>query len=167
MKLILRFSIIVLMTGSFLTACEKDEVSNIKKDKELVLELNSKAVDVVTIDAHAYSLDAYLWRDFMPISPPNGKPLISINWLILTDSTVIPDNIELKQQYVIFGDSIWIADYDNVTRQSPDYKQEKVSRNGPKWGPNVNVDVIAKITDSKANRDYYLKRENVLILRTD
>jgi hypothetical protein len=167
MKLILRLSIIILVVFIYLTGCEKDEVSNIKVDKDLILELNSKAVKVVTIDADTYFLDAYLWRDFMPISPPNGKPLISINWLIRTDSSVIPDNVELKQQYVIYGDSIWIANYDNETQKTPDYKKEKVSRNGPKWGPEVYVDVIAKITDTKTNLDYYLKLDKAYISRTE
>ena len=167
MKLILRFTIIILIAISFLAGCEKDEIPNVKVDKDLILELDSKVVGVVTIDSHDYFLDAYLWRDFMPISPPNGKPLISINWLIRADSSTIPDNIELILQYVIYGDSVWIADYENETHQTPEYKQEKVSRNGPKWGPNVYVDVIAKITDTKTNRDYYLKRNEVFIIRTD
>jgi len=167
MKLIFRFTIIILIAISFLAGCEKDEVPNVKVDKDLILELDSKVVSVVTIDSHDYFLDSYLWRDFMPISPPNGKPLISINWLIRADSSSIPDNIELKLQYVIYGDSVWIADYENETHQTPEYKQEKVSRNGPKWGPNVYVDVIAKITETKTNRDYYLKRDKVFIIRTD
>jgi hypothetical protein len=167
MKLILRLTIIILIAISFLAGCEKDEIPNVKVDKDLILELDSKVVGVVTIDSHDYFLDAYLWRDFMPISPPNGKSLISINWLICADSSAIPDSIELKQQYVIYGDSVWIADYENETHQTPEYKQEKVSRNGPKWGPNVYVDVIAKLTNTKANRDYYLKRDKVFIIRTD
>jgi hypothetical protein len=167
MKLILRFTSIILIAISFITGCKKDDVSNINADKGLILELDNKAVGIITIDSHDYFIDAYLWRDFMPISPPNGKNLISINWLIRADSSAIPDNIELKQQYVVYGDSLWMADYENETHQTPEYKQEKVSRNGPKWGPFVYVDVIAKITDTKTNRDFYLKRDKVFIIRTD
>jgi hypothetical protein len=167
MKLILRFTSFILIAISFLTGCKKDEVSNIKADKELILELHNKAVDIITIDSHEYFIDAYLWRDFAPISPQNGNTLISINWLIRADSTAIPENIELKQQYVVYDDSLWIADYVNETRNTPEYIQEKISRNGPKWGPFVYVDVIAKITDIKTNRDFYLKRDKVFIIRTD
>ena len=129
MKLILRFTSIILIAISFLTGCKKDEVSNIIVDKELILELDNNAAGVITIDSHDYFIDVYLWRDFQPISPPNGKNLISINWLIRADSSAIPDNIELKQQYVVYGDSLWIADYENETHQIPEYKQKKVSRN--------------------------------------
>ena len=121
MKLILRFAIVIFITSSLLTGCEKSEIPNVKVDKDLILELKSKVVSTAIINSHNYFLDAYLWRDFMPISPPDGKPLISINWLISADSTAIPQNIELKQQYVIYGDSVWITDYENETHQTPEY----------------------------------------------
>ncbi len=169
MKLLRGSSIAILITASFLAGCEKDEFPNVKVDKDLILELKSKFVSTVTINSHSYSIDAYLWRDFMPISPPNGKPLISINWLISADSSAIPDNIVMTHQYIIYGDSVWIANYEDEAPppSTPDYKIEKISRNGPKWGPFVYVDVIAKISNTKTNQDYYLKREKVLILRTD
>ena len=167
MKQILKYVFILLIIISLQTACEKDGIQNVKKDMDLILELNNKASNVITIDSHTYFLDAYLWRDFMPISPPNGKSLVSINWLISSDSISIPVNFEMKQQYVIYNDSIWIADYENEKHSSPAYKIEKVSRNGPKWGPNIYVDIVAKILDTKTNQDYFLKRSKVYIIRTD
>ena len=167
MKITLRLAINALLGTCFLAGCEKVDLPNVKVDKNLIQELDSKVINVATINSHDYFIDAYLWRDFMPISPPNGKPLVSINWLISADSSAIPDNIKLEQQYVISGDSIWIANYDNVTHQTPEYKIEKVSRDGPKWGPFVHVDVIAKISDSNTKLDYYLKLKGVYILRTD
>jgi hypothetical protein len=167
MKITFGQTFYILLTTGILAGCEKDDPQNVKVDKDLIQELDNKAIDVVTINLHNYFLDAYLWRDFMPVSPPDGKPLISINWLICADSIAIPDNIKLVQQYVISGDSVWIADYDNETHQTPVYKIESVSRNGPKWGPFVHVDVIARISDSNTNLDYYLKLDNAYILRTD
>ena len=168
MKRIPRVLMVALFLTIIISGCEKDNIQNpnIKVDQELVIELNNKATSSIIIDAHNYFLDTFLWRDFQPISPPNGKPLISINWLIRADSNAIPANIKLKLQYVIYGDSVWIADYTNETHPTPDFKQEKVSRNGPKWGPYVPVNVIAKITDTIAHLDYYLKR-STYIGRTD
>ena len=167
MKITLRLAINALLGTCFLAGCEKDDLPNVKVDKDLIQELDSKVMKVATINSHDYFIDAYLWRDFMPMSPPNGNPLVSINWLISADSSAIPDNIKLEQQYVIYGDSIWIANYDNVTHQTPEYKIEKVSIDGPKWGPFVHVDVIAKISDSNTKLDYYLKLKGAHILRTD
>ena len=137
-------------------------------DKELIQELKTKAVDTLKIESNSFVLDAYLWRDFQPVSPPNGKPMISINWLIDVNSVKIPANISMVKQYVIYGDSIWTSDYENEIRPSqPEYKIEKISRNGPEWGPKVYVDVVSQIYDSNADKTHYLVFKNVFIERTD
>jgi len=158
------------MTLILLISCEKEDIneSNIRIDKELITELNSKSYDTLIIEANIFVLDAYLWRDFMPISPSDGKPMISINWLRDIDSTEISDNINLIEQYVIYNDSIWIAEYENETSTTqPDYKIEKISREGPKWGPKIYVDVISKVRNSKTNNDYYIRIKNIYVDRTD
>jgi len=168
MKTIKVVLIVILITLTY--GCEKDELDNesiIRKDKEFIMKLFVKSIDTLEIGAQRYILDAYLWRDFMPISPPDGKPLLSINWLIDIDSIVIPAQIDLKEQYVIYNDSIWISGYEDETRSTPPYKIEKISRNGPKWGPNIYIDIISKIHDSNTNTDYYLKAEDIYINRTD
>ncbi len=151
-----------------LTSCEKEDINYIRVDKELISELNSKSYDTLMIGSNSFILDAYLWRDFQPVSPPDGKPMISINWLINTDSTAIPDNIDMIKQYVIYEDSIWISEYENEYRTNlPEYKIEKVSREGPKWGPKIYVDVISKVRDFKTNNNYYIIKKNVYVIRTD
>lgn len=148
---------------------EKDDINyNIRLDKELVQQLNTDAYDTLIIESGSYILDAYIWRDFQPISPLNGKPMFSINWLINIDSVKIPDNLDLIKQFVINKDSIWISDYKNDTRPiQPLYKIEKYSNSGPKWGPNIYVDVIAQIYDSQTDKVYFLKCKNKFVSRTD
>lgn len=36
----------------------------------------------------------------------------------------------------------------------PEYELERISRNGPKWGPNVKVDVISKINNVDTRKTY-------------
>lgn len=153
---------------SSLISCEEDINPGFLLDNELILQLNAKATDTLTISSGTYVLDAYLWRDFMPVSPLDGRPMTSINWLINLDSVKIPDGINLIRQYVIYEDSIWISDYTNESgSQQPEYKIQKVSREGPKWGPEICVDVISQIRDAHANKDYYIRRKNVFVSRTD
>ena len=162
--------VIIFMTTILLISCEKEDIneSNIRIDKELISELNSKSYDTLIIESNKFVLDAYLWRDFMPISPSDGKPMISINWIRDIDSMKISDNIDLIEQYVVYNDSIWIANYENETSSTqPDYKIEKISRDGPKWGPKIYVDVISKVHDSNTNSDYYIKSKNIYVGRTD
>ena len=154
---------IVLSLGMLLA------VSCKKKEQEKNLQIKEKAVETLVIGSNSFKLDAYLWRDFMPISPANGKPMISINWLISTNLVKIPKNISMVKQYVFYGDEIWEAEYENEAPAPslPDYKLERISRNGPKWGPEIYVDVISQIYDSKTNKNYYIKREGVYVGRTD
>ena len=134
-----------------------------------ISQIKREAAETLTIGSNSFVLDAYLWRDFMPISPENGKPMISINWLICTELVKIPDNLSMVRQYVIYKDDIWIADYENEepAPSLPEYKIERISRNGPTWGPDIYVDVISQIHDSKTNKDYYIVRKNVYIIRTN
>lgn len=169
---------LVILIGIFISvfsSCEKSDnnnesnnESNIRIDVELISELNSKSYETLVIGSNSFVLDALIWRDFMPISPSNGKPMISINWLREIDSTDIPTNIDLVKQYVIYGDSIWISEYENESQPiQPKYKIEKISREGPKWGPKIHVDVISKVHDSKTNNDYFIRVKNIYIVRTD
>ncbi len=95
--------------------------------------------------------------------------MISINWLVCTNSIKIPDNISMVKQYVIYDDEIWETYYENEAPAPnlPVYKMERISRNGPKWGPKIYVDVISQIHDSNTNKDYYIERKNVYVERTD
>ena len=144
----------------------KDD-SNVRFDPEFIMKLNSQSVDTLKLDSKKYILEAYLWRDFMPISPPNGRALVAINWLIDLDSTDISTNLDLVEQYVIYNDSVWIVPYENGTHTQHLYKLEKISINGPKWGPKIYVDVISKIHNSNTHINYYLRLEDVYIGRTD
>ena len=144
--------------------CHNDEI-----DEEQISQIREAAVDTLIIGSNSFVLDAYLWRDFMPISPENGKPMISINWLVSTNLVAIPNNISMVKQYVFYEDSIWVANYENEapTPSLPEYKLERISRNGPKWGPKIYVDVISQIYDSQTNKNYYIERKGVYVVRTD
>ena len=152
---------IIMVTVSLL-GCKREETNKIE-----VLQKNS--VDTLIVGSSSFILDACLWRDFMPVCPPDGEPMISINWLISTNLAKIPDNISMVKQYVFYDNEIWISDYENEapTPSLPEHKMERISRNGPKWGPNIYVDVISQIHNSQNNEDYYIQRKNVYVSRTD
>jgi len=154
----------IIMVALSLLSCESKEINKVE-----ILQIKEKAVETLTIGSNSFMLDAYLWRDFMPISPENGKPMISINWLVCTNSFKIPENISMVKQYVIYNDEVWEANYENEAPAPslPEYKKERISRNGPKWGPAIYVDVISQIRDTKTNKDYYIERKNVYVERTD
>lgn len=164
MNSIARIFIIIIVLSLF--GCDKNEA---EIDAEQILQIRSEAVDTLVIGSNSFVLEAYLWRDFMPVSPKNGKPMIAINWLISTDSVDIPDNIKMVKQYVFYDELIWEANYENEAPAPslPKYKMEHISRNGPKWGPKIYVDVISQIYDSNTDKSYYIERKEVYVERTN
>jgi hypothetical protein len=162
----LRFKILAL-TLLLTIGCSDDELPSWRVDQQRINELLNMSSEQATIDGTTLELYSYMWRDFMPISPPNGKSLTSINWLVDIDSVAIPNHIMLSEQYVINGDSLWTASYTEEERETQPYVIERISREGPKWEPYVEVIVIAKVVDSNTNSEYFLIRDNQTIERTD
>jgi hypothetical protein len=79
----IKFIFAFLISALLPVGCEpKNGIDNNLSDKELISELRSMVTETLFIGSKSYVLEAYMWRDFQPISPENGKPLISINWLV-------------------------------------------------------------------------------------
>ena len=95
------------------------------------------------VGANTFYLQASLWRDFMPQSPPNGKPLICISDLIEKDSMPIPVNVKLIKQHVVYGNDIWTDQYSDIN-SFHSFIVEGTVWNGPKWGLSILVDVICE-----------------------
>ncbi|MCF8302862.1 MAG: hypothetical protein K9I94_06260 [Bacteroidales bacterium] len=174
MKSLLQYIIVILVVGGIISCSDEptlnlDEelLTGVKHAPGLISDLREESKDKVVIGNHSYVLKAYLWRDFMPVNPPDGKPLISINTLVNQDSAAIPSEIEMKQQYVIYNDSLWVTDYTNEVSNDPEYELERISRSGPKWGPNVKVDVISKINNVDTRKTYLLIVEDQNIERVE
>jgi hypothetical protein len=69
--------------------------------------------------------------------------------------------------WVVLGDAIWNAQpVEERPRESGSPSLEVVGRNGPKWGPDVSVDVIVQVRDER-NATYRLQARQQPIARTD
>jgi hypothetical protein len=126
------------------------------------------APEQIEIDGRKYVLETYLWRDFMPISPPGGTPLIALIRITATDSLALPPSIDATLLWVIKDQQeVWETRFSEQERPPyPKYQLEKVARNGPKWGPGIQVDVVVKVVDGE-NDIYLLRASNQWIHRTD
>ena len=123
------------------------------------------ASEEVAMGNLTYSLETYMWRDFMPISPPDGKPLIVIIKIIAIDTEEFPLTISIERLWLINGLAI------KSTLATNEYKiygntLEMVFHNGPKWGPGISIDIVVKLKYMDF-RSYYLKAFNQPIYRTD
>ena len=123
----------------------------------------------VEINSRRYTLETYLWRDFMPSTPPDGKPLIALIRVIAIDLLPFPSTLDANRLWVINGQEVWeteFSDEEIPTNPNRKHQLEKIARNGPKWGPGIYVDVVVRIIDYK-NKTYLLKALNQYIGRTD
>jgi hypothetical protein len=136
-------TVIALIIVAITTSCDKDPVlRDMYFDPLLAAELRLSQETIQT-DANTLALQTYLWRDFMPISPADGKPLISINKLSDIDSAAVSSGIQMVKQHVINDDLVWTANYSEVSN-ADSLIWEGVSREGPKWGPDIMVDVVCE-----------------------
>ncbi len=140
-----------------------------------------KAPTEVLLDGKALSLSASLWRDFMPISPPDGKPMIAVLKVATSDKKPFPSGVRMDGAWILFGDQIWqVSELRGQGEGSPGNKDssgrwincpdtpvcEFTARGGPKWGPGVFVDVVVRLTD-KDGRHYLLQAPKQSVKRTD
>lgn len=122
------------------------------------------ASEEVIVDGITYSLETYMWRDFMPISPPDGKPLIVIIRIHAEGVDDFPLSTIIKR--------LWLIDDSDLTSTLPTEEYsvngntlEMVFRNGPKWGPGILVDVVVKL--AKLDLNFCIKAIDQTIHRTD
>jgi len=113
----------------------------------------------VQINGSAFRLDAYVWRDFTPPTDANGDPLRSTATLNLISGPEILSQVHLVRQYVVYEEEVWAADLQDLIINNSTYSGTSV--NGPKWGPDVKVDVVLEFTyDGKT---YRVREANVNI----
>lgn len=109
--------------------------------------------EVLTVGGKDIVLTTSMWRDFMPVAPPDGRALIAIFYISTADSSAFPEGMTSDAAFVIYGDEVWATYY---TGEHQEYDQRpyrivEVARDGPKWGPNVHVDAVVRLRDSSGN----------------
>jgi hypothetical protein len=111
-------------------------------------------------------LEANAWRDFAPISPTGGSPLYLVMRLRTTSGAPLPDGIGIDNAWVVHESMAWVTvPTPTGAPWGPDVI-EFTSREGPRWGPDVPVDVVVRVTGLEGASKLIAVRQ-VLIERTD
>src|SRR3970040_2496548 len=74
--------------------------------EEIPIEDLLSAPDIIDIEGEKIILNTYLWRDFMPVSPPDGKPLIALIMIESVDFSDISGFIKPEAVYVVNGNEV-------------------------------------------------------------
>lgn len=89
---------------------------------------------------------ARLWRDFMPASPWDGKPLTGVIDVATVDGSPVPEGTTIRSVWVANGDEVWKpAELEPRAHPAGASALRVAARGGPKWGPNVRVDVVVRL----------------------
>ena len=128
-------------------------------------ELRSAPAQLV-LGGTTVRLDSYLWRDFQPATPPDGKPLIASLRVVSVDGTAIPATVDADSAWIISGDLAWATAVVQEQPRSDASSFDIVARQGPKWGPGIDVDVVVQLRDA-TGQAFLLLASGQLIHRTD
>ena len=130
-----------------LSSCKKEETEDIiKPDPKFAQELRSSP-ETILMGSNYLMLKTYLWRDFMPIAEEDGSKLFCNSKLTDVDQVAISNSITLKKLYVINGDGIWKTNFSEI-RNNNSFILEGVANGGPKWGPDIEVDVVCEFENA-------------------
>jgi hypothetical protein len=109
-----------------------------------------QAPTTVAIEGKTLTLTASLWRDFQPISPPDGKPMIAGLQVQSLDGSSVPATVTADTVWLVHGTEVWSGvAREERSRQDAGPLYEVVARDGPKWEPGVLVDVILQLRDAR------------------
>lgn len=146
-------NILFLFIFTICTSCQSTE--NIYKKF-------SSAKTKINFNGSELLLETYLWRDFMPISPPDGKPLIGSLKIISHPKTQL-EKIKINEVWLVNGNNIWSTKSVEIRQYGLDY--EVIVRDGPYWKPGIRVGVMMELKDQSGLK-YLIKAENQLIRKT-
>jgi len=103
------------------------------------------APDHIVLAGVPLAFTTHLWRDFMPFSPPDGRPLAAVFEVRSTDGSPLPSGLTITGAGVYYQGESWVTTPEQVVTNDPSLA-EAVSRGGPKWGPGVAVDVVVTVS---------------------
>lgn len=153
-----RFLIFSLLLTLVITSCKKEDVND-----SFAAELRTSPT-TLELGGNNVVLRSDLWRDFMPIAEPGGSDLRAVTSLVDIFDIPISSDIILTNHHVIYGEEVWTAVPDTVDFTEPEILAGSVS-GGPKWGPDVMVDVVLEL--EYLGDTYRILAEDEEIIKTE
>lgn len=123
------------------------------------LEKLREAALVIEIQGRQYTLETYLWRDFMPGGNAGGSDLMAVIDITAVDKLPFPAEIDSSRLWVLKGEEVWETGFSEEQRppdQAHLYQLRKIARNGPRWDTGIQVEVVVKVT-SLGGTSYLLR----------
>ena len=154
--------VFVALLGLALTAC----ASRVNGPSTPALPNDPAVVPTnVAFGGATLALETYLNRDFMPFSPPDGRPLTAFVRVRSTDGAPLPVGLGVSWVGVYFQGQVWLSAPESMALYDPSVV-EAITRDGPKWGPGETADVVVIVSVAGGHRAL-LRAADQPILRSD
>lgn len=114
----------------------------------------------VEIDGRALRLEVDLWRDFQPVAPPDGQPLMAVARVVAEDGRFLPEDVAVSRVWVLNGREQWAPELSAAAEPMLAHMTD-----GPKWGPGISVDVVVRL--ERGGESWLLRAADQPIKRTD
>src|SRR5437667_8892798 len=139
--------VLTALARTLASACASDGPAGPLSPVPLTSELHT-APQQTTLAGVTLQLETYLWRDYQPIAPPDGEPLIAVLRVKSVDGTSVPAALQADSAWIINGDLAWATAVGEERSRGADASFfEVVARDGPKSGPGIEAAVVARLRD--------------------
>jgi len=156
------FGLALLSLIALLAACSGSDDSHTTPTASDLTSIPQRIV----VRGESLMLETYIWRDFMPIAPPDGRAMIAAVSIKTVSANPIPPGIDADSLWMFKNGDIWATAFSGEDRPSDPHVLSKVAREGPLWEPGTSVDVVVRVRDN-SGQTWLLKAANQTIHRTD
>lgn len=157
---------IVLLMSVVFMGCSDAGEQYVAPPPDIPVNQLLAAPETTMVNGRTVYLTTYLWRDFMPISPPDGKPLLGVVCITAMDGLVFGNAISSDAVWVVYNQKVWKSWLTDASNGGRTNQLAKSFSDGPKWGPLVSVDVVVRLKDDKG-KVYFLRASKQIIGRTE
>lgn len=141
-------------------ACDRPPVPD-TNSRELLL-----AAPVAGVVAGApMRLEVDAWRNFQPLTPERGPPLLAV--LRLTSDRPIPAGLVIESVALVRGDQVWTGTArQEVAAEAQAPVVEFMLREGPQWSPGDTIEVVARLREASGAISW-LRAPHVVVQRVE
>jgi len=143
---------IIIICSIFIISCS-DPISS---PSDIPIDELLSAPETLSIDNKNIVLNTSIYLDLMP-GVSETPMIVQIN-LETVDSSDIPTSINPKSLYIVNQSEVWKTFFSNESPRESEIKPFRIvkkAREGPKWGPNIFVDIIVSLEIS--NKIYLIR----------
>lgn len=127
----------------------------------------SNVSEVQKIGIYNLRLNAFLSRDFMPMVPAGGAPLVCVISLVETEQKDIRGKFELQTFKIAALEGTWEPGFLVDSTSTNPYEIRRVSLDGPQLTPGRFVDVIGEFKSLETGKVYNILAKKQEIRRSE